>query len=84
LWFTHNQRTVVLNLLQDFMASTHTDFFQGQLGRGLIHLSNHSRKNLLHIQEHEEDVIEKCFYFSVAAPGANPLKLFTAVLYGFS
>jgi hypothetical protein len=62
----------VLNFRQDFMdfmASTHSVFFQGQLGKGFIYLLNHSRKNLLHIQEDEEDVVETCFYFSVAAQG---------------
>ncbi len=41
---TNSQRTVVVNLRQDFVANTHYAFFQGQLDRGLIYRPNHSGK----------------------------------------
>jgi hypothetical protein len=44
LEITNNQQNLVVNFHPDFMASTHTNFFQGQMARGLSYWPNHSRK----------------------------------------
>ncbi len=33
-----------LNIFQDFVASTHSDFFRGEMDRGLFYWPNHSGK----------------------------------------
>jgi hypothetical protein len=40
---------------QYFMASTHADFFQGQVDRGLIYWPNHSEETQLNKQEEDAD-----------------------------
>jgi hypothetical protein len=40
---TNNQGTVVINFHQDFVASMHSDFLQGQADIDLFYLHNHSR-----------------------------------------
>jgi len=34
---TNYQRTIVINIWQDFVAGKHSDFFQGWKDRGLIY-----------------------------------------------
>jgi len=41
-WIANNQRNILINLRQDFMASAHSDFFQGQMDRGLFYWPHHS------------------------------------------
>jgi hypothetical protein len=53
LWITNNQRTIVTDIYQDFVASTHSDFFQGQTDWGLVYWPNHSWEAGLSKQEEE-------------------------------
>jgi hypothetical protein len=49
--------TVVAKFCEDFVASMHSNFFQGLTDRGLIYGPNHSNENLLSKQEREEENI---------------------------
>ncbi len=39
-WIANNQRNIVINLRQGFVASTHSDFNQGQTDTGLFYWPN--------------------------------------------
>jgi hypothetical protein len=41
----NNQRNSVIIFHQDFVASTQSDFFQGQMDRGLVYKPNRSGEN---------------------------------------
>jgi hypothetical protein len=45
-----------INGHQDFMASMHNDFFQGQMDRGLFYWLKYSGKAQLSNEEEEEEV----------------------------
>ncbi len=45
----------VVNFLKDFAADMHSDFFQGQMDRGLFYWPNHSWETRLSRQEEEEE-----------------------------
>jgi hypothetical protein len=47
----HQQSAIYCH--QDFLAGTHSDFFQGQSDRGLFHLPNHSGETQLSKQEEQ-------------------------------
>ncbi len=55
LYIASNQFTIVISFHQIFMASTHSDFFQGRADRGLIYWPNHSGETWLTNQEEEEE-----------------------------
>jgi hypothetical protein len=42
LWLGNNQRTIVIDFHQDFVDSTHSDFFQVQTDGDLIQRPNYS------------------------------------------
>ncbi len=42
LLIANNQQNIATNLHPDFMASAHSDFFQGQTDSGLFYLPYHS------------------------------------------
>ncbi len=44
LLIVNNQRTIVINFHQDFMTSMHSNFFQGQVNRGLTYWPNNTGK----------------------------------------
>ncbi len=54
LWIAYIQSPIVINFNQDFMASTHGDYFQGQVDRELIYWPNHSEETQLFNQLREE------------------------------
>jgi hypothetical protein len=56
-----NQPTIVINFHQDFVATTHSDFFQGQADRGLFYMPNHSWETQLSKQK-EEELNPKVFF----------------------
>jgi hypothetical protein len=56
LWIANNQQTVVANFHQDFMASMHSNFFQGQTDTGLIYEPCHCRETGLSQQNEEEGI----------------------------
>jgi hypothetical protein len=37
MWITDNQQTTVKHFFRDFMASAHSNFFQGQMDMGLTY-----------------------------------------------
>jgi hypothetical protein len=49
---------ILVNFHQDFVASTHSDFFQGQTDRGLFYGPNHSRETRLYKQEEQEEAYD--------------------------
>ncbi len=51
----YNPHTIVISFHQDFLASTHSGFFNGQTDSGLIYLPNHSRETQLSNKEVEGD-----------------------------
>ena len=53
LWVTKILRTVVVNFHRDFSASTHSDFFQGQMDRCLIYWPDHYEETEISKQEYE-------------------------------
>jgi hypothetical protein len=54
LWINNKQRTIVVNISQNFAASMHTSFFQGQADRGLFYWPEHSGEAGLPLQEEKE------------------------------
>jgi hypothetical protein len=42
LWIMNIQQNIVVNFHQDFEATKHSDFFQGQTDMGLFYWPNHS------------------------------------------
>ncbi len=48
-----NQENAVISFHQDFAASTHCSFFQGQMDKGLFYQPNHSWETCLPKQEGE-------------------------------
>jgi hypothetical protein len=55
---TNNQRTIVINIQQDFIDRAHDDLFQGQADRGLIYKDFQGIENHLS-KEVPEQVFEK-------------------------
>jgi hypothetical protein len=51
---TDYQHTIVINLHQDFVASKHSNSFQGQPDSSIIYWPNHSEKTRLPKQVKEE------------------------------
>ncbi len=60
----NSQRNIVVNLYQDFLASTHSNFFRRQTTGGLIHWLNHSWGTLLPNQENNKEA-EGVYLFDV-------------------
>ncbi len=57
MWITIYLQAIVINIHQDFVASKHSDFFQGQTSRGLLCRHKHSWETWLSIQEEEEEYL---------------------------
>jgi hypothetical protein len=55
LWITNNQRNMVINFHRDFVASTKSNFFYGQMDKGLFYKPNNSGKICLSKQEEEHN-----------------------------
>jgi hypothetical protein len=55
MWITNNQQNIVVDFHQDFMASTHSDFYQGQMNMALLYWPHHSEKTWLSNQEIDEE-----------------------------
>ncbi len=60
LWIVNNQRAIVFSFHQDFVASMHGDFSQGQTEKGLIYWHNPSGETQLSKQE--EGLIETVLF----------------------
>jgi len=66
IWLSHScqqQQNIVVNFHQDFIASKHSNFFQGQTDRGLFYGPNHWWETRLSKENEEEDY---CFSISIA------------------
>jgi hypothetical protein len=50
----NNQKNIVINFHQVFVASTHSDFFQGEMDRGLFYWPSHASETQLSKQEKEK------------------------------
>jgi hypothetical protein len=55
MWITNNWHNIVVDFHQDFMASTHSDFYQGQMNMTLLYWPHHSEKTWLSNQEEDEE-----------------------------
>jgi len=55
LLLTKKQLSIVINFLQDILASTRIHLFQGQTDSGLIHWPNHAMDTRLPKQEEEKE-----------------------------
>ncbi len=51
----------IVSFYQDFRASMHSDFFQGQMDRGLIYGPYHSEETCLSCQKEEEEDSETLY-----------------------
>ncbi len=80
LWIVNNQCTIVFSFHQDFVASMHRNFSQGQTDKGLIYWHDPSGENQLSKQE--ERLIETVL--SIVAQPKEPRQVQTHQLALFS
>jgi hypothetical protein len=75
LQIANNLRTVVINQHQDFVASMHIYFFQGQTGRGMIYRPNHPGETWLSKHSEKDDDSSQLNVSSAASFDQAPLKV---------
>jgi hypothetical protein len=70
LWIAKNQRTTIVNVYQDFVATIHTNFFQGHMDRDLTILEKFGypikkkKKGMIKAYVHWQNVLCENTYYS--------------------